>query len=130
MFTWLTQAGPMGILHNPVIGGVFPDSSDTPECKPDEITCDPATFTNYPGVEEQPVTEDEMTKHIDKEHVVAFSTGKQLIGLVDGKPILNKLGLIVKSQRRHESSHDLGYKNEWGEACGGESRTRNSPTTI
>ena len=77
---------------------VFPDCSDTPECKPGEIACDPATFSNYPGVEEQPVTEEEMTKHIDKEHVVAFNTVKQLTGFGEGKPILNKLGLIVKTR--------------------------------
>ena len=69
MFTWLTQGGPKGISHKPVNVGVFPDCTDTP---------DPATFSNYPGVEEQPVTEEEMTKHIDKEHVVAFNIVKQL----------------------------------------------------
>ena len=78
----------MGILHNPVdVGVCVPDCSSIPECTPDEITCDLSTFTNYPGVEEQPVTEEEMKKHADKDHVVAFNTVKQLTGFVEGKPI-------------------------------------------
>ena len=39
-----------------------------------------------------------MTKHVDEDHVVAFSSVQQLTGFVEGKPILNKLGLIVKTR--------------------------------
>ena len=57
---------------------------------------------NYPGVENQAITGDEMKKHVDKDHLVAFNTFEQLTGFVEGKPsptpILNKIGLIVKTR--------------------------------
>ena len=37
-------------------------------------------------------------KHVDKDHVVAFNSVNQLIDSFEGKPILNKLGLIVKTR--------------------------------
>ena len=43
-----------------------------------------------------------MSKHIEKEHLVAFNTFEQLTGFVEGKPpqtpILNKIGLIAKTR--------------------------------
>ena len=61
-----------------------------------------ATFRNYPGVEDQAITGDEMKKHIDKDHLVAFDTREQLTGYVQGSPphtpILNKIGVIVKTR--------------------------------
>ena len=92
----------MGILHTPKNVGVFPECEGTPECSPDAIICNAATFKNYPGVENQAIACDEMKKHIDKEHLVAFNTFEQLTGFVEGKPpqtpILNKIGLIVKTR--------------------------------
>ena len=60
--------------------------ADIPECSPDEIICNATTFRNYPGVEDQAITGKEMGKHIEKGHVAAFSTFKQLTGFVEGKP--------------------------------------------
>ena len=62
----------MGILHLPKNVGVFPDCDGAPECSPDAIICNVATFKNYPGVENQAITSDEMEEHIDKEHLVFF----------------------------------------------------------
>ena len=67
MFEWLTVGGPMGIIHTPKNVGIFPEVEGTPECSPDAISCNMATFRNYPGVEDQAITGDEMKKHIDKE---------------------------------------------------------------
>ena len=53
MFDWLTVGGPMGILHTPKNVGIFPEVKGTPECSPDAISCNAATFKNYPGVENQ-----------------------------------------------------------------------------
>ena len=98
MFTWLRQGGPMGILHTPVNVGVFPDCTDRRECGPDEILCNASTFRNYPGVEDQAVTEEEMAKHIEEDHVAAFNTFEQLSGFADGKSNLNKIALITKTR--------------------------------
>lgn len=49
-------------------------------------------------MEDQNVTEDERAKHIEKEHVVAFDTFEQRAGFVEGKPILNTIGLITKTR--------------------------------
>ena len=82
--------------------GIFPEVEGSPECSPDAINCNMATFRNYPGVEDQTITGEEMEKHIDKEHLVAFDTREQLTGYVEGTPpltpILNKIGLIVKTR--------------------------------
>ena len=88
----------MGILHSPLNVGALPDCIDLAECGPDEIVCNAAPFKNDPGVEDQKITGDEMAKHIEKEHVVAFDTFEQLSVFVEGKPILNKMGLVIKTR--------------------------------
>jgi len=102
MFNWLTVGGPMGILHTPKNVGIFPEVEGTPECSPDATSCNMATFWNYPGVEDQAITGEEMDKHIEKGHLVAFDKREQLTGYVEGTPpltpILNKIGLIVKTR--------------------------------
>ena len=102
MLEWLTVGGPMGILRTPKNVGIFPEVEGTPECSPDAISCNAATFKKIPGVENQAITGDEMKKHVDKDHLVAFNTFEQLTGFVEGKPphtpIFNKIGLIVKTR--------------------------------
>ena len=102
MFEWLTVGGPMGIMHTPKNVGIFPVVEGTPECSHDAICCNMATFRNYPGVEDQAITGEEMGKHIEKGHLVAFDKKEQLTGYVEGTPprtpILNKIGLIVKTR--------------------------------
>ena len=92
----------MGILHTPKNVGIFPEVEGTPECSHDAISCNMATFRNYPGVEDQAITGEEMDKHIEKGHLVAFDKKEQLTGYVEGTPprtpILNKIGLIVKTR--------------------------------
>ena len=92
----------MGILHTPKNVGIFPVVEGTPECSPDAISCNMATFRNYPGVEDQAITGEEMAKHIEKGHLVAFDKREQLTGYVEGTPpltpILNKIGLIVNTR--------------------------------
>ena len=39
-----------------------------------------------------------MQNHLDKVHLAAFDTYELLEEVVGGKPILNKLGLIVKTR--------------------------------
>ena len=120
MFDWLTVGGPMGILHIPKNVGVFPECEGAPECSPDAIICNAATFKNYPGVENQAVTGEEMEKHIDKEHLVAFDSFQQLTGFVEGTPpqtpILNKIGLIIKKRNGVAKARTIfGHQTKWVE---------------
>ena len=60
--------------------------------------CDEQSFRNYPGVEDQVITETELQGHLDKGHLAAFDTHQQLQDYLGGKPGLNKIGLIVKTR--------------------------------
>ena len=74
MLPWVIIGGPMGILHVPVNVGVSLECTATPECSPDEIICNAATFKNYLGVENQAIIGEEMEKHIGKDQLAAFDT--------------------------------------------------------
>ena len=67
--------------------------------QPQDLHCDEQQFRNYPGVEDQNITDAELTAHLEKGHMVAFDTYAELSEFVDlQEPILNKLGLIVKTR--------------------------------
>ena len=117
----------MGILHTFKNVGIFPEVEGSPECSPDAINCNMATFRNYPGVEDQAITGEEMDKHIEKGHLVAFDKREQLTGYVEGTPpltpILNKIGLIVKNaQRYYQGPHNPGHKAKRHKENDGEDR--------
>lgn len=93
---WLKHGSPAGIeaiLQDP---GIFPPCSKPAEMEPLDLHCDMQTFQNYPGVEEQAITDAELTAHLGKGHIIAFDTKAELAEYVGGPPILNKLGLIIK----------------------------------
>ena len=58
--------------------------------------CDEHSFRNYSGVEEHEVTATELQGHIDAGHLAEFDSYEELASYVGGKPILNKIGLIIK----------------------------------
>ena len=67
--------------------------------QPQDLHCDEQQFQNYPGVEEQAITDAELTSHLEKGHIMAFDTYAELCEFVDSpNPIMNKLGLIVKTR--------------------------------
>ena len=67
--------------------------------QPEDLHCDEQTFQNYAGVEEQEITDAELTAHLAKGHIMAFNTYQELCDFVgSANPILNKLGLIVKTR--------------------------------
>ena len=79
--------------------GIFPPCHRPADLQPQDIHCDEQQFCNYPGVEEQDITDAELLAHLTKEHLCAFDTHAELASFVQSKkPILNKLGLIVKTR--------------------------------
>ena len=57
IFIWLRDGAPTGItaqLHDP---GIFPECSRPADVQPQDLHCDEQQFRNYPGVEEQDITD-------------------------------------------------------------------------
>ena len=80
-------------------------SWDLPQCQrpadqhPQDLHCDEQQFRNYPGVEDQDITDAELAARLAKGHLVAFDTHAELTAFVASyELILNKLGLIVKTR--------------------------------
>ena len=99
IYLWLTDGSPTGITSPLIDPGIFPEVSRPADMQPQDLHCDEQQFQNYPAVEEQAITDTELTSHLDKGHIVAFDTYAELWKFVNSsKPILNKLGLIAKTR--------------------------------
>ena len=99
--TWLDDGGPAGIKFAPTdSGGIFPACDEPAAESITTLRCDANKFRNYHGVEEHPVTEEELQAHIDEGHLAEFDSYDELSAFVGGTPeepaILSKLGLIIK----------------------------------
>lgn len=71
-------------------------------------------FRNYPGVEDHDTTAREMQSRQDKGHVVAFDSYEELADYVGGKPVLSKIGFIVKTRNRATSTRTILDTTESG----------------
>ena len=63
---------------------------------PYDLHCDARNFRHYQGVEENEITETELSSHIEAGHLAAFDTLEDLTTFVDAEPIFLKIGLITK----------------------------------
>ena len=86
----------MGIIVAIDDPGIFPPAVVQPSMSHDSLHCDLENFRNYSGVEESEITETEIRSHLEKGHLVSFTSLDDLRKFVKGEPILNKLGLITK----------------------------------
>ena len=98
MGKWLLHGAPACIINTLTDPGIFPPVDQPAAYTPESLYCDEISFKNYPGVEEQDVTEQEMQAHFDKGHLMAFGTYEELAASINGQPVLNKLGLIIKTR--------------------------------
>ena len=98
IFHWLRDGAPTGITQDLIDPGIFPACSRPAEVQPENLECNSRQFKNYPGVEENQITDAELASHLEKGHLAAFDTYEEMRLYVDAQtpPILNKLGLIVK----------------------------------
>ena len=104
---WMIYGAPAGIIHQPVDPGIFPDVSAPAEMDPNELQFDIATFNNYPGVESHQSTEPEMLNHIEKGHVSAFDSERELADHLGAQPIMSKLGIIEKTRNGITSARTI-----------------------
>ena len=66
---------------------------------PDTLSTEYETFANYAGVDEDGTAEKEVAEHLKRNHLKAFSSLDELRSYLNGaEPILNKIGLIVKTR--------------------------------
>ena len=66
---------PTGIEVPVLDPGIFPPCSKPAEMEPQDIfTSEHREFRNYPGVEEQQITDDELAAHLQKNHIAAFDS--------------------------------------------------------
>ena len=79
---------------------------------------DAEIFRNYYGVEQHPVTEEELQMHITAGHLAEFDTFEQLSEFVNATPeepaILSKLGLIIKMKNGVEKARMILDTKESG----------------
>ena len=62
--------------------GIFPKCQRPADQQPQDLHSDEKQFRNYPGVEEQEITDAELAAHLEKEHIVAFDTYAELAEFV------------------------------------------------
>lgn len=96
IYLWLRDGAPTGIRNHVVDPGIFPTCHRPADLEPQDLRRGEQQFRSYPGVEEQDITDAELTAHLAKGHLAAFDSHAVLQEFMDcPKPILNKLGLIV-----------------------------------
>lgn len=59
---------------------------------------DYSSFVNYAGVDTDGTAEKEVRAHLQKDHLKAFDTLEELRAFLGEAPILNKIGLIIKTR--------------------------------
>ena len=89
---------PAGILNPIPDPGIFPTCTKPATSEPLDLHSDADTFQNDPNVEASDVTEAELPSHWEKGHIIGFESYEELSEFVQGKPILSKLGLILKTR--------------------------------
>lgn len=88
----------IGISVHPESCGIFPEIGDGPEMSPEDLSIGPAQFGNSAGLGGDPAAVDEVLHHIQQGHIMAFDTYDQLKTFVGGTPVLNKIGIIVRTK--------------------------------
>ena len=66
IFIWLRDGAPTGITSQLIDPGIFPQCSRPADVQPEDLRCDEQQFRNYPGVEEQAITDAELSSHLEK----------------------------------------------------------------
>ena len=85
IFPWLRDGAPTGITQDLIDPGIFPACSRPAEVQPENLECNSRQFKNYPGVEENQITDAELASHLEKGHLKAFDTYEELRLYVDAQ---------------------------------------------
>ena len=97
IYLWLTDGSPTGITSPLIDPGIFPEVSRPADMQPQDLHCDEQQFQNYPAVEEQAITDTELTSHLDKGHIVAFDTYAELQEFLEEEvPVISQVRVLTK----------------------------------
>ena len=81
VYKWLRDGAPAGITEHLKDPGIFPQCHRPADLQPQDLHCDEQQFCNYSGVEEQDITDVELSAHLAKWHLCAFDTHAELAAL-------------------------------------------------
>ena len=70
---WLKGGAPAGITMPINDPGILLACIRPADAQPEDLRCDERRFNNYPGVEYQDVTDNELESHLKKSHLAAFN---------------------------------------------------------
>ena len=85
IFKWLRDGAPTGIKQDLIDPGIFPACNRPAEVQPENLECNSRQFKNYPGVEENAITDEELAAHLEKGHIAAFDSYEQMRLYVDAQ---------------------------------------------
>ena len=80
--SWMSTGSPAGINHELEDPGIFPVCTTPAEMLPYDLRCDARNFRNYQGVEENEITETELSSHIEAEHLAVFDAMEEFTNFV------------------------------------------------
>ena len=98
--TWLREGAPIGILNEVTHTGVFPLSDPKLLADPDTLGTDPEGWRNYVSAEDNAEKVLEiLQENVDARHGTWFDSYADLTNAVQGTPVFNKFGLIIKEKK-------------------------------
>ena len=96
---WCKTGAPAGIEEDFELEGIFPVADPEDIENPDELECDPETFTNYDGFDDDQEAVEEILKFKDKQYLKEFDSLADLKTYFNGKdPILSRFGCITRTK--------------------------------
>ena len=96
--SWLHEGSPAGITVDFQLDGVLDRVDDEPPLGVDQLITDPASLTNYSGVESDPEALAIIEQYISRGWLQSFDSLSELSKAVGGEPVLNKFACISKTR--------------------------------
>ena len=95
---WLATGAPGGVTRDIEDRGIFEpydEELDARTVDPNDLATEP-DFTNYAGVEEDDLVQEEMDRLVEKRFLLQFDTLDETCSYLGGEPVLSKIGVIKK----------------------------------
>lgn len=103
---WLISGAPAGLSSDTSqLDGVFPRVDNTREAEVDDLATDYMAFENYAGVEENEEAIAALASYAAKGYLRKFKSLWELQEYLQAKPILSKIGCIVKNKKKIGRAH-------------------------
>eukprot|EP00435_Cladocopium_sp_Y103_P033053 s1409_g8.t1 len=99
---WLLDGAPAGLVCNTeALDGVFPRVDNTRVGDYHDLVTEYDTFANYSGVEDNEEATKALESYAEKGYLMKFGNLRDLEMFLGEKPILSKIGCIVKQKVNH-----------------------------